>query len=397
MTVGLALLILAQDVGELLRRLDDESIEVRTEAADLLLRRGAAVVPELEKARAGAQGELRERLGGLLERVRERERLTALLRPPTRITLAADGATLKEVVERLGARSPTPVEVAPEAAGRRVTVALRDVPFWRALEEICVAAGEVRVEPREHGVRLVPGRPDAVPRTRTDAFVIRLEGIHALEESQLGTPERRLQTMIKLRTCWEKGTRPARVRAVLERFEEDTGRNGLEGLDARPEAQSILREPGVGEELTLSFAGRPAESASKAALRASVDIDFALRWADVALPAPWAEGQSREGADFGVRVLDVDRLAGQLSFNLYVYGKARPVAADVGVVLSVRDDAGKSIESSFWSAGRAGDGVIVTGVLMAPADRTLKELRLSVPVEVHTERLTLDLPEVPLR
>ena len=218
-----------------------------------------------------------------------------------------------------------------------------------------------------------------------------------MEEAELGTPDRMLQTLVKLRTCWEKGTRPSRVRAVLERFEEDTGRNALEGLDARPEAQSVLREPGVGEELTLSFAGVPAEGAAKAAFRASVEVDFVLRWAEVTLPAPWTEGQARECAEFGVRVLDVDRLAGQLSFNLYVYPKAKPAAADVGASLSARDDAGKWTEASFSSAGRAGDGVIVTGVIMTGADRPLKELRLSVPVDVHTERMALDLPEVPLR
>ena len=59
MTAWLALALMTQEVDELLRRLDDESIEVRTEASDLLLRRGAAVVPELEKARAEARGELR--------------------------------------------------------------------------------------------------------------------------------------------------------------------------------------------------------------------------------------------------------------------------------------------------------------------------------------------------
>jgi len=243
----------------------------------------------------------------------------------------------------------------------------------------------------------VPGRPDAVPRARFDAFLLRLESIHAVEEAELGTPDRTLQTMVKLRACWEKGTRPSRVRALLERFEEDTGRNALEGLDARPEAQSLLREPGVGEELTLSFPGVPGEGAAKAALRAAVEIDFVLRWGDIAIPAPWTEGQTRECAEFGVRVLDVDRLAGQLSFNLYVYPRGKPAAADVGAVLSVRDDAGKVTESSFWSAGRSGEGVILSGVIMTGADRPLKELRLRVPVEVHTERLALDLPEVPLR
>ena len=279
-----------------------------------------------------------------------------------------------------------------------MTVALRDVPFWRALEELCAAAGDVRIEPGEHGVRIVPGRPGAVPRANFDVFQVRLEGIHAVEEAELGTADRLRQTMVKVRTCWEKGTRPSRVRAVLERFEEDGGRNALEGLDARPEAQSILREPGVGEELTLSFTGVPSEGAAKAAVRAAgVEVDFVLRWAEVTLPAPWTEGQARECPEYGVRVLDVDRVAGQLSFNLYVYPKAKPAAADVAAVLSVRDDAGKWTDSSFWSAGRAGDGVIVTGVVMTGADRPLKELRLRVPVEVHTERLTLDLPEVPLR
>lgn len=50
MMIALALALAVQDVGDLVRRLGDESVDVRSTAEAALRERGRAVVPELRKA-----------------------------------------------------------------------------------------------------------------------------------------------------------------------------------------------------------------------------------------------------------------------------------------------------------------------------------------------------------
>ncbi len=396
MTAFLALVLLApQDLEELLRRLDADSIEMRTEAADRLLRRGPSVIPVLEKARIGAEGELRERLDALLLRARDRERLSALLRPPTRITLDLKGRPLREAVALLRERAPTPVEAAEGVADLPVTVSLSDVPFWRALESIARAAGGLRVEADDAGARFVAGPP--APVVVFDAFAARLETLNTSEEVELGTPGRSFRTSLRFRLSWEKGTRPTRIRALLERFEDDTGRNGLLDHPQVPEAVATQPAGEAGTELTLSFSGVPATAAERVSIRIGLEADFALRWGELRFPAPWAEGQSRENADFGAKLVQLEQRPGQVSVGLQVYPRGSPVSADVGAIASLRDETGRETPSVLWNPIRNGTSVQFSALFAVPPGRPLKDLRLSVPVEVHTERFSVDLPDLRIR
>lgn len=397
MSAWIALLLLqgGPSIDELLRRLDDDGIEARTEAADQLLRRGMAAVPALEKARDAARGELRERLTELLGRVRDRERLAVVLKPATRFTMEVDRIPLTELLRRLEA--PTPFALAPETRDRPVTLSLRDVPYWRAVEEICRAAGDVRLEPGDRALRLVPGAPNAVPRALFDPFVVRLEGVSSVEEAELGTPDRSSSSSLRLRTCWELGTRPSRIRAVLERFEEDGGRDVLREAAQAPEAAAVPPEGAIGQLLHLSFPGVPSADAKQASIRAAVELAFVLRWNELQFTAPWAEGQTRECPEFGAKILQAESGAGQLSVSFQVYPRSKAVAADVASVLTLKDEAGKLLNPVLLNPVRNGNAVVVSAVFMHAGERPLRELRLSLPSDVHTERLIADFPEVPLR
>ena len=352
------------------------------------------MIPALEKARGGAAGELRERLDALILRARDRERLAALLRPPTRITMELQRRPLKEVVALLRARAPTLVEAEEDVADTPITASIQDLPFWKAVEEIARGGG-LRVEPGDAGLRLAAG--PSTPAVALDGFAVRLLGIYTSEEAELGTPGRSFRTTLRFRTCWESGTRPTRIRAVLERFDDDTGRNGLAELPQLPEAVVAQPTGDAGAEWTLSFSGVPAAEAERVSLRVAIEADFALRWGELHFPSPWVEGQSRENADFGARLVQVELRPGQVSVGLQIYPRATPVAAEIGALLSVRDETGRSTPSALWNPMRNGTSVNFTALFAVPPSRPLKELRLSVPVEVHTERFTVDLPEVKIR
>jgi hypothetical protein len=383
-------------VEELLRKLDAESIEVRTEAADLLMQRGAAVIPALEAARAEAGPELQRRLDALLARARTRERLAGRMPPPTRVTLAMKDVPLREAVARI--RAGTAVGAADKVADRPVTVTLENVPFWQALDRIAQAAGGTQVVPGPAGAWFAPGAQEKVPRAHVDGFVVQLADVAASEEMELGAATRSSRTVLTLRVGWERGTRPTRVRAVLERFEEEGGRN-LVADEAQP-PEAVLTDPEAhptGAELQLRFSGVPSRDAARAAIRIRVEADFALRWGELVFPAPWASDQARETADVAARILASDPRLGQQTVVLQVFPRAPGAAPDVALLLSVRDDTGRSAPLHVTTRTRDAAGVVVTGVVTPVPGRPLKDLRIRVPVEVHTERFGIDLPEVSLR
>ena len=360
------------------------------------MQRGPSVIPALEAARAEAGPELQRRLDGLLARARTRERLAGRMPPPTRVTLALKDVPLREAVGRIAAG--TAVGVADEVADRRVTVALENVPFWKALDRIATAAGGVQVAPGPAGAWISAGAQEKVPRAHVDGFVVQLAELSAAEEVELGTAARSARTTLRVRVGWERGTRPTRVRAILERFEEEGGRNVLAHEAQPPEA--VLTDPEAhptGAELTLRFTGEPSRDAARAAIRIRIEADFALRWGELVFPTPWAPGQAKETADVGARLVACDNRSGLQTVVLQVFPRAPGAAPDVALLLSVRDDTGRSSPLFISTRTRDAAGVAVTSLVGSAPGRPLKELKVRVPVEVHTERFVLDAAEASLR
>jgi hypothetical protein len=84
-------------IQDLLRKLDDDSIEARASAAAALIDLGRAALPALKRSLAGAGVELKDRLGDVIRKIQDRERLATLLPPLSRITLTAQDRPLREV------------------------------------------------------------------------------------------------------------------------------------------------------------------------------------------------------------------------------------------------------------------------------------------------------------
>ncbi|MBV8880968.1 MAG: hypothetical protein JO332_13440, partial [Planctomycetaceae bacterium] len=96
-------------VGAALEKLDDDRIEVRAAAATALSKLGKSALPSLRRALADAGPERRDRLAEIIRKIEERERLSALLPPPSLITIEAKDRPLHEVLQALIKQSRTPI------------------------------------------------------------------------------------------------------------------------------------------------------------------------------------------------------------------------------------------------------------------------------------------------
>ncbi|HYE97601.1 MAG TPA: hypothetical protein VEJ18_01770, partial [Planctomycetota bacterium] len=208
---------------ELLRRLDDDGIEAREQALEMLAARGPSVVADLERAMAGASDERRIRLADAVRRIRARERLSKVMPEPPLVTLEARNRPVRDVAAALARASRLPIDASGVPEGRRVSVSLKGVPPWKALESLCQAGGELSYEPRPEGVLLSPEPLAPVPRVVGDRFVAHLASLSVDAGGSLAGGDRYETTTAVFQLGWTKGTVPWRVTARLERMSDDRG------------------------------------------------------------------------------------------------------------------------------------------------------------------------------
>jgi WD40 repeat protein/tRNA A-37 threonylcarbamoyl transferase component Bud32 len=131
------------------------------EAEQSLLDVGPPALPALATAAEAAEGEARRRLDALMDRIEAAEVLAA-----PRVSLRLNGATVAEAARALSRQAPLRVTYAP-LPGRdpgRLTLELRDVPFWEALDRLCRAAKLTWSIPFPGQGRPFPGGGPELPR-----------------------------------------------------------------------------------------------------------------------------------------------------------------------------------------------------------------------------------------
>lgn len=135
-----SLLQVQDDVSKWIDRLDSDSIDERQEAARRLQAMGPEVEARLEKARDAARTpELRLRLDSILTGIRKGAELAKVFGPTRRVTIAARGRPLKEILSDL--RTPQvrfSAGMLDEEA--RFDLQVRNVTWWEAVDRAAKAA-----------------------------------------------------------------------------------------------------------------------------------------------------------------------------------------------------------------------------------------------------------------
>jgi len=387
-------------IPALLRRLDDDSIDIRAAAAADLAKYGKSALPQLQRASAGAGPELRDRLAEIIRKIRERERLAALLPPPSRINLDAVDRPLAEVFQALAKQSRTPLDLTGVPEDARVTVSLRGAPYWTALEEVCRASGRVMASFDGDRIALSAEPYTSVPQMATSQFRVTLQRIDLTSSGTLGQPDRFDHFSALLDVSWEKGAQPWRVSARLVELVDEKG-DDLATSDAETSPNSIAPDS-IHQELLLDDPHGPGPPATRISrMRVEVELDFPLRFAEVRLPR--ADGKLPPGADcpeFGVRLDRLDRQDGVLVASFTMTPGTIPPEGDLlseGVVL--HDHKGNSYTGQMRQDAQpqeAGSKMEVS-FADAPPIAQLADIVVRIPAEVHREKLDVDLKDIPLR
>jgi len=117
-------------IEKLIEQLGSKSFPERERATKALRVRGPAALPALRKALESKDEEVRKRAETLIPPLEIEE---ALL--PKRVTLKSDKQTVASVVQELSKQTGFKLG-SPGADDRKLTLDLKDVPFWEALEQI---------------------------------------------------------------------------------------------------------------------------------------------------------------------------------------------------------------------------------------------------------------------
>ena len=389
-------------IQELLRKLDDDSIEARASAAAGLIEMGRAALPALKRALVGAGFELKDRLGDVIRKIQDRERLATLLPPLSRITLKATDLPLREVFEKLTKQTATAIDYSNVPEDAKVTVALDRVPLWKALDQICRASGKVMPEIRGDHVEIVPEAFVQLPGRITDLFSVTLQRIELSTEVTFGSQERYDQFTARLQVAWGKGARPYYVVARLAELVDEDGNQLIAPNDElEPAVRSFIGPELIGMDLTLPSSRGPGPQATKITkLHVEVEFEFPLKYAEAKIDLSGGKtAGAAECAEFSVRLHKFERQEGNLTALLVMTPKG-PLEGELqSDTVVLRDKNGKEYPAVVTEGSQANENETPFQLAFptVPDSIEIAELQIRLPTEVHRERIDVEMKDLSLK
>lgn len=387
---------------ELLGKLDDDSIEVRAASAAALAELGPGAVPALTRAAATESVELKDRLAEVIRKIRDREKIAALLPPPSRVTLRAVDCPLREVFEKISKQSSTPIDYSALPEGAKVTVTLDSVPVWRAIEQVCAASGKAMPDLQTNHVAILDEPYVALPGRITDRFSVTLQKVELSTEVTFGQVDRLDRFSSVFRVAWERGSRPYHVTARIAELVDEAG-NELVGAGEEIDspAPAAIAHDMISQELPLDCPRGPGPEARKIGrLRVEFELEFPLRFATVKIDL--SSGKlpiAASCAEFDAKLARLDRQEGAALVSLVVtpHGALEGEVTAESIVL--RDKNGKEYSPIVTEGTPGGENETPFQLVFPVAQDAgdFRELRIRIPVEVHRERVDVELKNLDLK
>lgn len=389
-------------IEELLAKLDDDSIEVRAATAAALVELGKTALPALQRAAGTAGVDLKDRLSDVIRKILDRERLSALLPPPSRISIDAKNRPLREVLEKLSKQTTTPIDYSNVPAEAMVTVKLDRVPLWKALDQICRASGKVMADLEPDHIVITPEPYVALPGKVTDQFCVTLQKIELSTELVFGQQERYERFSSQFHVSWEKGARPYHVSAHIAELVDEAGNElVVAGEDLEPAMLSPIAPDQISRDFTLDSPHGPGPGAARISrLKVEIEFEFPLKFAEVKVDLTGGKfPASANCTEFEARIARMDRVEGALTASLLIvpHGTLEGEITSDSVVL--RDKAGKEYPVTVTEGSPAAENETPYQLIFptAPENIEFGALVIKVPTEVHRERLDVELKDLDLR
>ncbi len=188
------------DAAALIAKLGAARYADREAAAKELEKLGPAALPALKKYLDAPDPEIRTRAATLLAKIETNE-----LAKPSLYTLDFHDQPIATIVNELNRRGPIklmlfPVELDQWKTKRLTLVAPAPVPFWKAIDELCAAAGLQAntgsmgiSQDQEPLIQLIPGTNIVSPSCHHGPTRVRLTSVHRHQDYQLGVSKRGIE------------------------------------------------------------------------------------------------------------------------------------------------------------------------------------------------------------
>lgn len=249
------------DVEVLIQQLGDDSIEVREKATAALSALGGKVEDRLKAKLGPAQGVQRTQIEFLLQSIRRRRNLEAVLSPVKKVTLVAQDKPWKELATEFHRQTGWPLDL-ESIPDRSVTLNIKDAAPFEALDALCRAGqtgyriGHVRysksiLDETKEGKGLKPDSMDldrsgiefshdqfnAGPRIYTRQYSVALGGIAVTKVNDFKAPHS--TGLVSLRLLWPPSAQPESLREFrLLSILDDKKRDLSEPIPKSDDAQS---------------------------------------------------------------------------------------------------------------------------------------------------------------
>jgi hypothetical protein len=390
-------------VQDLLVKLDDDSIEVRAAASAALAELGQPALPALKRAAAQAGVELKDRLSEIIRRIQDRERLAALLPPPSRITIHAKDLPLREVFAKLSKQTATAIDYSEVPENLKVSITLDRVPLWKAIDQICRASGKVMPEVKADHVMITPEPYVALPGKITDLFCVTLQRIELSTQVIFGQQDRYEHFGAVFHVSWEKGARPHNITARIEELVDEDGNELVAtGEDNDMPMPSLLLSPEmISREIPRESSRGPGPQAAKLSkLKVQFEFEFPLKYAELKLDLSGGKtSASADGPDFSLKLGRFERQEGALTANLTMtpHGPLEGELSSESIVL--RDKNGKEYPAMVTEGSAANENETPYQLAFqgAPEHMEFVEIVVRIPTEVHRERLDVEFKDLNLK
>ena len=171
---SLLLLQAPDEAPDLIRHLESESIAIREEATRRLLALGEPALARLEKAREETRdAEVKARIDSIVAGIRRAAELAKAFGPTKRVTIAARGQPLKEILARL-ATPGIAFDTGPLDEESRIDFQIRNGTWWEAMDRFAATVNaRYDIEEQEGGrikLTLSKGRVKSFPTLYLEQF-----------------------------------------------------------------------------------------------------------------------------------------------------------------------------------------------------------------------------------
>lgn len=165
------------EVAAWIRKLSDELIETRDEAARRLMEKGPGIVPQLRRAMESAKDpETRRRLERITFTIEKSAELAKVFGPTYRLTTDSKPRPMKDLLDTLAKEGRVKLETDGIDPNRLIELGLKGATWWEALDRIAAAGGITYSfsRSRKNGVTLKvrEGKRVAIPTVYLDQFRI---------------------------------------------------------------------------------------------------------------------------------------------------------------------------------------------------------------------------------